>query len=540
MRFLPAVLAAAATGCAGEPASDYTLNLSVSWLEGQDRVLGQDLDAKLVLIPPDGAAEIRFLGTADAGGSLELGELGPLVAGTRVGVLLEEPGGPQEEWTPEATVAYGQAVLDRDLALGEEAAELPVLMALYGQVGLEGPLAAAKRRMAAAAAVVPGALYLFGGGVPTTVYDEDGSASSNKIMKLADLNGGNRVFEQIETTIPVSTPTDGVDSDKRAGLTATTVMVDGNPMILVAGGRSNWNGTFAHHDLWFLFDPATDTIVDQGKTPSAHSEHLAIPLRDDKVLLFGGWNIDSLVPITSFDIWSAATGRATAGEAAAIGVQPLRSFGSSLEGDAVVCGGLSISAIGNRATGTPVADCSKIESTGEVEAFEDLPVPLAAAAMAELPGGGLLVTGGYSDPVVDDFNATAPLFEVNQTSAAMWRYLPASGWKGVGEMGHPRGGHRMLPLPDGRVLIVGGAGQVGGLYGDPLDPVRCPELYDPSDDSLREVDCIDASQGAWPLVGAFPGEGAMVVEGFFAEPGRAVYEGGSAVGLIGLGPPLTP
>lgn len=438
-------------------------------------------------------------------------------------------------------MAYGEAVLDRDLALGEETVALEILMALYGEVGPLSALApVARRRMAGALAVVPGAAYLFGGGNPTSVYDEVGSAATNRILKLAGLDAGNRAFEQIETTLPSATATDGVASDQRAGATATPVLVDGKVQILVAGGRNNWNGTFAHHDQWLLFDPETDTIVDQGKMGNAHSEHFALPLRGDKVLLFGGWNIDSVSPTVSFDIWSAETGRAVAGDVTDIAVMPMRSFGATLQGDAVVCGGLSMSVVGTRTTGTPVAACAKIESTGEVEEFEALPVPLAAAAMAELPGGGLLVTGGYSDPVVDDFNASAPLFEANQTSAAMWRYLPSTGWKGIGEAGHARGGHRMIPLPDGRVLIVGGAARVGGLYGDPVDPVRCPELFDPSDDSLREVDCSDAGQGAYPQVGWYPGEGAVVVEGFWLEPGLAPYAGGTDVGLIGLGPPLTP
>jgi len=94
----------------------------------------------------------------------------------------------------------------------------------------------------------------------------------------------------------------------------------------------------------------------------------------------------------------------------------------------------------------------------------------------------------------------------------------------------------MIPLADGRVLVVGGTTEGTSTYGYLDEAVRCPELYDPADDSLTALECGAVGQGAYPAWGSTPGGGAVVLEGWYSD--GASYDGGAAYGVTSLGPPL--
>ena len=88
-----------------------------------------------------------------------------------------------------------------------------------------------------------------------------------------------------------------------------------------------------------------------------------------------------------------------------------------------------------------------------------------------LENGTVLITGGRTQ------DSTALTF-VTHTDVLI--YNPASPrFTTVGPLSVPRNGHSTTLLPDGRVLILGGADQQGG-FGDPHDTHASAEIYDPT------------------------------------------------------------
>ena len=63
-----------------------------------------------------------------------------------------------------------------------------------------------------------------------------------------------------------------------------------------------------------------------------------------------------------------------------------------------------------------------------------------------LPNGKVLVAGGANSTQGGTYLATAELYDP-----------AADGWRPAGALAGPRSGHTATPLPDGRVLVAGGA-----------------------------------------------------------------------------------
>jgi Bacterial Ig-like domain (group 2)/Galactose oxidase, central domain/Kelch motif len=81
-----------------------------------------------------------------------------------------------------------------------------------------------------------------------------------------------------------------------------------------------------------------------------------------------------------------------------------------------------------------------------------------------LPNGAVLVAGGFSS--IGPVNGTAEIYD------------PVAGtWSATGSMSTPRGSHTATLLPNGTILIAGGASQD---YGSGLAALAGAEIYDPS------------------------------------------------------------
>ncbi|PWU09015.1 MAG: hypothetical protein C5B50_28095 [Verrucomicrobia bacterium] len=89
-----------------------------------------------------------------------------------------------------------------------------------------------------------------------------------------------------------------------------------------------------------------------------------------------------------------------------------------------------------------------------------LSTPRYAHTATMLPNGKVLVAGGYNYPSVAGYPAAAELYD------------PATGqWTATGQMNSPRASHTATLLPNGKVLVVGGADD---------SVLSSAELYDPS------------------------------------------------------------
>ena len=511
----------------------FTLLLEPNFVDSGS-VLDIGPEIKLVQLLPDGEQIVSYMGTAARGTEIDIAVDLPLPAGSTLGLLAEAPNSQGDLWRPRQTLAYGQAVLTEELIDGEHI--LPMFVAEASKISELDAAAPARRRWRGAAVVVPGhGPYLFGGGDP-----EDVRVNSKGVLKLGGLDAGDTKFQNVGDIPSFMGALYGyeIEIPRRVGMGATVVEQDGQPLILVTGGREDARYSIPDVAGWFLWDPATDTVVDQGQMGISRSAHLAIRFDEGNVLLYGGFTSGSASVIPTYEIWNARNGRFDLGdEWLSITAGRFQAMASPFGRDVVVCGGMNPNfSFGADVTWRPVADCNRIKPNGAVSSFPSLPMPLAGGAMSPLPDGGLIVTGGVFAPFDERWDPLDGFYANTEAVSNTFYYDPAlDSWRGAGHMATPRAHHRHVPLVDGRLMIVGGTGTGTAEFGPVTDPVRCPEIYDHNGDVFTLADCTDVGQGAWPLVAWAPGEETLIVEGGWDDLGTT---GGSDYGVMTLGPPL--
>lgn len=102
-----------------------------------------------------------------------------------------------------------------------------------------------------------------------------------------------------------------------------------------------------------------------------------------------------------------------------------------------------------------------------------LTVPRVNASATLLPDGRVLVIGGFGGPYAYSTTAVA--------AAELWDPT-SNAFRSVGALTEPRVGHTASLLPDGRVLVVGGAGADG--------PVASGEVWDAGSESFTPADAL--------------------------------------------------
>ncbi len=519
---------------AGEEA-DWSLSLQPHTHPNQDP-FGPDTALKLVLRNPNGD-QVYDLGAPTEGGALTATGLPPasaLADVTDIGLAVEVAGGGATAVNLDLLSAYGEANLAVPLAPGDTL-DLPVLVSELESIGDLGNLPESKWRYYRSIAVVPpGSIYLFAGmtdiGTPTTGADVTGD-----IFKLASVDAGSPWdFDKIGEL-----PDRQENLGPRLANVATTIEVDGKPMVLLTGGRPDlWIVNEAYDD-WFLFDPATEEFK-KGGTIDAYSEHVAVPMRDGKVLLTGGWQANEFDGGAElFDPDREES------EAVELGVDTKLLHMAASLGDegALVCGGLSGAINGcssadaddpndpcfNDPPDTTINDtCVIVNLQGAVRPASSLPIPLVRASMTEAGEGRVLVTGGFTEPGGDIFSGDE-FFPTDQA----WLYSVENDvWVEVGSLQTARSSHQGIPLSDGRVMIVGGV-ESDGVFLFPDVEVGCPEIYDPVNATFTELSsqCGSWGAGAYPAVSSWPTVGAAFVKGFTID-----QEPQDAVGFVGVGP----
>lgn len=527
---IPLALCALLVGCApAEGEADWTLQLAPQTHANQSPFDGSPV-VKL-LLRRDTGDEVIELGTAQPDGSLKVeglpaaSTLGDVHA---FGLAVEEAGGPADAIDEGRLRAYGE-VPASDLA-GGATLDLRVLVSELESIGDLGELPASQQRFLRGVAIVPpGRVFLFGGAndLGRGNFDAAGNFTGTPsdvtadIYELADLDAGPEAWEFEKVG---ALPGLGDTPAPRLGLSATPVLVDDRPMILVVGGRENlWvlNGSY---DDWYLFDPESRTFVDQGRLQLGRSEHQAIVLQDGRVLLVGGWAGEGGLDTDDVDLVDPARGKVESiplnllADAAASGA----SLGT---GGAIICGGARVPG----ETATLSSKCQIVNLQGSVRDGAPLPVPLAHHAMTPVGDGQVLVTGGYT--AAGPFEADA---ELAATSSAYLYDLESDTWTQVDDLQNARSQHRGIPLSDGRVLIVGGV-PLDGIFQLPQseDEFSCPELYEPESRSftLLQGQCGTWGAGANPASSSWPNVGAVFLKGFTVD-----QEPQDAVGFVGVGP----
>lgn len=331
--------------------------------------------------------------------------------------------------------------------------------------------------LSAAAPDGQGGFWIFGG-VDSTYGSRYDELDTVVYLPLAPPTASLSFTTSSATLPPYTGYVDEESYTGRSGHTATllTGSAPGAGDILIAGGSAGYSVLETVSSQALLFDPQTETFTELPPLNVPRANHLAVETQAGDVVLLGGLKFTDpgLIETTdTVEVYSRASGTFTVVE----GRLPLDGyFGAAvnLPGQGVLhCGGASL-ADPWQAT----EDCVIVRSSYEMEDVAPMPAPLARLAMAVTGSGKVLVTGGL-EVVRDD---GLGIFEVLDASDAAFLYDPvADAWEDVGPLNLARAHHVASPLPDGRVLIAGGAQATSLFYADAVDgagpALACVEVY---------------------------------------------------------------
>ena len=269
-------------------------------------------------------------------------------------------------------------------------------------------------------------------------------------------------------------------TDTRHSHTATT-LPDGK--VLIAGGYGAGTTTLATAEV---FDPRTKTFTPTGALIAARADHVAVLLTNGRVLIAGGLGPEWTF-LSSAEIYDPATGRFTS--TGAMTVARESHVAVRLADDRVlVVGGH----LGRRADMRLHASAEVYDpASGSFRHLGDMRVPRHKHDAVRLPDGRVLVTGGTDARDSDGIFDTTELFD------------PRTGTFTPGQpMRMPRYKHEgsSLVLPDGRVLIAGGAARA--------------EVFDPKSGAFALVPGEPRMAGLFSAVAALPGGGALITGGY--------------------------
>ena len=242
-----------------------------------------------------------------------------------------------------------------------------------------------------------------------------------------------------------------------------------------------------------------------GSMIEARSGFTATRLADGRVLIVGGWERqgDDVAPIelASAELYDPGTGRWSATGSMAV----TRIFHTATllpDGRVLVVGGADTA--GAEEAGVETLGRTSAETydprTGVWTATGSMATSRGGHSATLLPDGTVLVVGGaYAD---------------DAGSRRAERYAPTTGrWTAMVSMGEARSGHSAVLLQEGSVLVLGGV----GLGSDPIR-LDSAEAYDPIRDRWTPV--------ASPDVGAV-GQGAILLA-----DGKVLATGGGLEGAV--------
>jgi len=277
--------------------------------------------------------------------------------------------------------------------------------------------------------------------------------------------------------------------------------------VLVAGGIGAEGPTGRAQTIASaeLYDPATDTWSSTGSMTTARAFHSATPLPDGKVLVVAGAGPGGAEPrnanqLASAELYDPLTGTWTAtGSLTGTTTPPASNTprGARLGHSASLldrgncadnCGKVLIAGgVGGVGTGPALSSAELYDpSTGTFRATASLGELRQSQAAAPLPDGRVLVVGG-----VGGFSSGPP--NLNTAEA----YSPATEtWSPVGSLSARRLAHTATPLSNGRVLVVGGAGggNASGANNVPGPGLFSSESFDPQTNTWRPTSFLNTAR----------------------------------------------
>jgi hypothetical protein len=231
----------------------------------------------------------------------------------------------------------------------------------------------------------------------------------------------------------------------------------------------------------------------------ARDRHVATRLLDGRILLVGGNAIPGPDPGASADLYDPATGTFSATGS----MTTTRFFftGTRLADGRVLMVG------GNGFLG-PLASAELYDpATGTFSSTGSMATTRVSQAAALLPDGRVLIAGGQGETRGSSGEPPA--------LASAELYDPATGtFSPTGSMSTARCGLAAALLPDGRVLIVGGSGEIGGSSGEAQD-LASAELYEPATGTFSPT---GRTASAGPVTATSLRDGRILIAGGYDGP----------------------
>ena len=343
--------------------------------------------------------------------------------------------------------------------------------------------------------------FFFGGGVNEgTGTTLEQSLDTTAVLSLAPPED-TLAFADSGTLPTYLDSYDGDELRARYGATLTPITLgnDAGRFLLVGGGGGPGytRGADLTRDVQ-VFDAVAGTWTlarESDQLEIARGDHLAIGNAQGAVVVAGGWTVaapDAYAVTQTIEVWDPATGGFAPAQAAPeLGSLDLVGADLGVDGT-LICGG----AFFDDGEWFSTNHCVEVGLDGAVDDGPDLPAALTASAMITLPDGRILLTGGVTQGSrfgLEEEPAPA-------ARADAWVYVGNGTWQAVSRMALPRAGHRMAVLPDGRVLVAGGAPTYSPVR-VPQEAYACLEIFDPTTNTFTLVDDCTGDDAAVGLAG---------------------------------------
>ncbi|MEU9160392.1 kelch repeat-containing protein [Streptomyces sp. NPDC048424] len=291
-----------------------------------------------------------------------------------------------------------------------------------------------------------------------------------------------------------------------AAATPAPAAVRGAEAVLLAGGTvlitGGRDGSGAPVAVTGLFDPVNTVWSAARPLAAARGGHSASRLGDGRVLVVGGAGADGTA------LASAELHDPLAGTWRATNKPPLSGrYGHAAlvlpPGGLLPQGGLLVT--GGTGDGRSLASAEVYDpARDEWRAAAPMGQARSGHRIVPLPGGGVLVVGG----ALATGGGAVPL-------AWCERYDPAgNAWTPAASLHTPRAGHQATVLADGRVLVTGG------------DPTLLPEGGAVSGHSLARAELYDPVHDVWTRVADMPA-GRSGHRAFLLRTGEVLVAGGT-------------
>ena len=266
-----------------------------------------------------------------------------------------------------------------------------------------------------------------------------GVAVNGSTTITAKLNGVTSIIPANITVTGIVIPTLGL-ATPRWDHTANLLPVSGvaAEMVLVAGGYTG-GSPFAAIDSSELYDPSTDRWTVTGRLNIARGDHASTRLQNGQILVTGG--ADGTVDITSCELYDPNTGLWTVTgnllESHSYHTATLLTDGTVL----VVGGGMNLNSTELYDPGLRTWTYSTPLAVGRYSHSATL-----------LPNGKVLVMGGFNPAGIGASLTRSELFTPGS---------PGTWSQAVISLNQGRFSHTATLLPNGKVLVIGGAGSNG-------------------------------------------------------------------------------